>query len=157
MKKLVCALLTLCLLLLCGCGAEPAGSAKEVDCAALMEQLLSYSQVQDGMMALTEVDLLDLYGIPAEDMKQFAAQICINSLKADEIVLIEAVDAQAAARVKEKLEARYQTKLNENRDYLPDEFAKIERCKVRVDGNLVSLIVVDDAEGADAAYTAAVK
>jgi hypothetical protein len=155
MKKILCAMTALCMLMLCACGAQPV--VKDVNVNELMGTMLTFSKIEDGMLELTQDDLLDLYGIKSEDVKQFAAQICINSLQADEIVLIEAVDAQAAARVKEKLDARYQTKLNENRDYLVDEFAKIEKCEVRMDGNFVSLIVVSDAEGADAAYKAAVK
>ena len=156
MKKLLCALTALCMLLLCACSAQPT-VVKEINVNELMSTMLTFSRIEDGMLELTQDELLELYGIRSEDVKQFAAQICINSLQADEIVLIEAADAEAAARVKEKLDARYQAKLNENRDYLPDEYEKIEKCEVRMDGNFVSLIVVPDAEGAAAAYKAAVK
>jgi len=81
----------------------------------------------------------------------------LESLMADEIVLIEAMDAQAAGRVKEKLEGRYQSKLNETRDYLPDEFAKIENSKVSVNGNFVAMIVLGEAEAAQADWEKALK
>ena len=154
MKKLLCAALMLAVLTLCACGAT---TAKTVDMTAVMPVMMEYTYAKDEMLMLTEDDLLELYGIEAADVKQFAAAIGLNSLKADEIVLLEAVDAEAAKRVKEMLDNRYQSKLNETRNYLPEEFAKIEKCKVSMEGNFVSLIVVSDVEGAEAAYKAAFK
>lgn len=154
MRKMMCVVLMLCALVLCSCAQQP---AKEVNLGDVMNEMMKYTLVQDGMLELTQDDLLELYGIQSADVKQFAAQMCLNSLQADEIILVEAVDAQAAKRVQECLEARYQTKLNETRNYQPEEFAKIEKCKVTVNGNLVSLIVVSDASGAMAVYEKAVK
>lgn len=156
MKKVLCCVLALSLMLLCGCAPQPA-AGKEVDLNALMGSLAADHGFGEGMLDLTADDLLELYGIPAEDVKQFAAKLTMDSIRADEVILIEAADAQAAKRVKEKLDARFQTKLNEARDYLPAEFEKIEKCEVAVHGNFVSMIVLENAADAVEAYEKALR
>jgi hypothetical protein len=131
--------------------------AKEVSIPQIMDQLAKEYGLEEGMLVLTEDDLLELYGIESADVKQFAARLRLESIQADEIVLIEATDGKAAERVKEMLDNRYQSKLNETRDYLPDEFAKIEKCKVMQNGNFVSMIVCAEAEKAVGDYEKALK
>ncbi len=154
MKKVLCAILALMLALLCACGEQP---AKEVVLSDVMSQISAAYGLEEDMLELMDTDLMELYGIDSADVKQFAAKIRMESIQADEIVLIEAVDAKAAERVKGKLEGRLQSKLNETRDYLPDEFAKVEKCKVMQHGNYVSLIVCADAEKAVETYEKALK
>ncbi|MGC7322333.1 DUF4358 domain-containing protein, partial [Mycobacteroides abscessus subsp. massiliense] len=50
-------------------------------------------------------------------------------------------DSQAVQRIKEKLESRYKQKETEMKDYLPQEYAMLKKCRVRQDGSYVSLIV----------------
>lgn len=154
MKKRLLALAAAMMMLLCACASQ---TAKEVSLASVMDELTGKYGLDEGMLTLTADDLMELYGIAGEDVKQFEARLPMESILADEIVLIEATDAQAAARVQEKLEARYQSKLNETRDYLPDEYAKVEKCEVKVDGNYVSLIVLSQAEEARGDYEKALK
>ena len=154
MKKVLIFVLAAAVLMLSACSQAP---AKEVVLKDVMRGLAEKYGLEEGMLILTADDLMELYGIAAADVKQFEARMQMESLMADEVVLIEAVDAQAAARVKEKLEGRYQSKLNETRDYLPDEFAKIEKSKVSVNGNYVALIVTGEAEAAQADYEKALK
>ncbi|MBQ8952491.1 MAG: DUF4358 domain-containing protein [Clostridia bacterium] len=153
MKKIAAWLLTVCLLLLAGCSG---GAAKSADLAAVKDSLAAQFKL-DEMMALSEDDLLDMYGIKGEDVKQYAALIARSSTSADEILLFEAKDGDAAKRLKEQLDKRYQAKLNEAKDYLPDEYAKIAACKVAQSGNYVSLIVSSDAEAMAKVYQDAFK
>ncbi len=155
MKKILCCVLLASLMLLCACAQQP--QTKDVDLNSLMGTLAADYGFNEGMLDLTADDLLELYGIEAADVKQFSAKLKLESIQADEVILIEAVDAQAAKRVKEKLDSRFQTKLNETRDYLPAEFEKIEKCKVEAYGNFVSMIVLENASEAAAAYEKAIK
>ena len=125
--------------------------------AATLEDVLASFELGEEMMSLTEEDLSDIYGIEAEDMAQFAA--CINStgIKADEIVLVEAVDAEAAERVKEALDNRFQSKLNELDGYLPEEYAVASACSVEIEGNFVSMIVAPNAADLTKLYAEAIQ
>ena len=152
MKKIMALLLAVGVIFLAGCGS----SAKTADLNAVSEALFSQYNL-DEMMRLSEDDLLDLYGIKADDLKQYVALIAKSSTSADEILLFEAKDADAAAYIKGKLDSRYRSKLNEAKDYLPDEYTKISACKVEASGNFVSLIVSSDAEGMTKLYQAAFK
>lgn len=154
MKRVLCILMLAALVMMSACSQQP---AKEVDLGAVMNDLGGKYGLNEGMLELTENDLMDLYGIQAADVRQFQARIRLESIQADEVVLIEAVDAKAAERVMEQLEARYQTKLNETRDYLPDEFAKIEKCRVMKIGNHAAMIICADGEAAAAEYEKAVR
>ena len=140
MKRLFSAfvILTMCVLLT-ACGAK---EAKSADLAAVLGKF----PMSGDMMSLTEEDMLDFYGISAEDMKQFAAAVNGTGIRCDEYVLIEAVDTDAAGRVKTALDNRYQEKLNQMDGYLPDEYAVIKACSVEQDGNYVTMIVAENAE-----------
>jgi len=147
MKRILSLALILALILLSGCAA-PKKSADLV----LAGQTMVGRYEADTFMALTKDDLLDLYGIKAEDVKQFSAWIARNSTLADEILLFEAVDSAAADRIKQRLDNRYQAKLNENKDYLPDEYEKVNACKVQKDGLYVAMIVSGDHEELEKIY-----
>lgn len=154
MKKAMCLVLALLMLMMTACSTQP---AKEVNLAQVTDDLAKAYGLEEGMLNLTEDDLLELYGIEGADVKQFSARIRMESIQADEMVLIEAKDAAAADRVKERLDNRYQSKLNETRDYLPDEFAKIEQCKVIKNGNFVAMIICADGQKAAEDFEKALK
>ena len=151
MKKLIAALIVC--LLLAGCAGSP---AKTADLSAV-QTALSQAYDLSGMMTLSEDDLLDMYGIKMEDVKQSVALIARTSTSADEILLFEGKDKDAASRLKAQLDKRYQAKLNEAKDYLPDEYAKISACKVTETGNFVALIVSAEAEAMAKIYQDAFK
>lgn len=141
MKKILALLmLTAMLLTLTACGGSTT-STVNVDLNSVMTSFA----LGDEMMTLTADDMLNMYGIAAEDCKQFAAVINTTGIKCDEIVLVEAANADDAARVKTALDNRYQAKLNETENYLPDEYAIIKTCSVTANGNLVSMIVAPNA------------
>ena len=143
MKKLLSLLLLAVMILtLSACGGGDKQSAKSADLKAVLAKFTFDGE----MLEMDENDMLDVYGIQAADMKQFAAAVNTSGIDCDEVVLVEAKDADAASRVKEALDKRYQAKLNETKDYLPDEYTKISACKVEISGRYVSMIVSADAE-----------
>ena len=158
MKKFVVILLTLCLVFaLTACGGKTetnTNSTKTVDLPAVYA---GFGLNSEDMLPLAETDLMEYYGIDAANVKQFAGAVNLTGISAEEIVLIEAVDANAAASVKAQLDARYDSKAAQMKDYLPDQYAIIEKCSVRVDGNFVAMIVSENAETYVAAYEAAIK
>ncbi len=91
-------------------------------------------------------DLNTYYSIETADVKQFAAEIDSNNNAPVEIVLVEAVDSAAADRIEAALTTRYNAIINQYTSYTPEKVKMVEKCKVTVDGNYVSMIVADDAE-----------
>ena len=156
MKKLISlALIAMLVLCLAACGGkkESAAPAAEVKLGDVFAQFA----LGEEMMTLSQDDLLDMYGIAAADVKQFAGAVNTTGIKCDEIVLVEAVDSAAAGRVKEALDNRYQQKLNEMDGYLPDEYAIVKECSVTASGNFVAMIVGQNAQELTKIYEAALK
>lgn len=157
MKKLLSLFIAVLVLAsFAGCGNESnnqtnqsqnaSSSAKEVNLSDVLAEIKE--QVTFPSMAVYSdiEDLLDIYGIKAEYVKQFVAEVNDSGLEQDEIVIIEAVDAEAAAKIQERLQKRYDSKLSQNENYNPEQAEIIKACKVEVNGNFVSLIVSPDAE-----------
>ncbi|QEY33609.1 DUF4358 domain-containing protein [Caproiciproducens galactitolivorans] len=153
MKKFLSLLLAAAIVLsLAACGA----STKQADLKKVMTDMKAKIENQE-MMDLTSDDLMPNYGISPDDVKQFAAYVDSTGIKGDEIIFLEGKDAEAAKRIKEKLDARYKQKEVEMKDYLPEEFAVLKKCSVNQNGNYVSMIVSPQYEELNKIYNDAIK
>ena len=133
---LTAAVLVLALLTACG--------AKEADLKKVMDDVNSTYGLT-GLTAVEDTDNLNrYYRIPAEDVKQFAAEFTKAASDGyTEVVLIEAVDADAAGRAKNKLDARLRSQLSDAKSYNAEQVSMIEGCKVMENGNYVWLVISD--------------
>ena len=154
MKKLLSLLLSV--ILLCSFTACTGASAKQADLAKVMTDMKAKITNKE-MMDLSKEDLMANYGIEPADVKQLAAYVDSTGTKGDEIILLEGKDADAAKRIKEKLDTRYRQKEVEMKDYLPAEYAVLKKCSVTQDGNYVSMIVSPQYEELQKIYNAAIK
>lgn len=142
MKKVISIVsaFVLCLAIFAGCGA------KEVKLSEVMDKINSDFSLS--LQTLESADELNTYySIDTADVKQFAAEIDPNNNAPVEIVLIEAVDADAASRVESALTTRYNAIYSQYSSYTPEQLDMVKACKVTKDGNFVSMIVAD--KGAD--------
>ena len=131
MKKVVAVLLAaFCLILVAGCSNT---SEKDVDLKEILEKFNSDFS-----------DLNKYYSIDTNDVVSFAAEIDTSGL--DEIVLVQAKDAEAAARVEEKLQARYDSRSKEIASYSPENYEIMKKCEVKTDGNYVRMIFAESAQ-----------
>ena len=154
MKKWFSVLLGLILLFsLAACGSK---ATKQADLSKVMDNMKA-KLTNTEMMDLTKDDLMASYGIDANDVKQLAIYVDSTGVKGDEIVLLEGKDADAAKRIKEKMDARYQQKEVEMKDYLPEEYAILKKCPVKQDGNYVSMIVSPQYEELNKIYNNAIQ
>jgi hypothetical protein len=94
----------------------------------------------------------DFYGIFPKDYSDAVFMMSADSLLADEIVIILAVDDAAAKRVNGILENRMRIKADEARTYSPEQYSIIGRGMVTTDGLWVSLIVSPDVTALRTAY-----
>jgi hypothetical protein len=154
MKKLLSFLLAA--ILLFSFTACAGTNTKQADLAKVMTDMKAKITNKE-MMDLSKEDLMPNYGIEPADAKQFAAYVDSTGTRGDEIILLEGKDADAAKRIKEKLDARYQQKEVEMKDYLPAEYAVLKKCSVTQDGNYVSMIVSPQYEELLKIYNAAIK
>lgn len=140
MKKVLCIVLALIsVLALAACaGKEP--TAKDVDLAVLKSDMLSQLSVENAN-DINSAALLGLYGIAAEDIEASACYTTMNGVFPDEVVMIKAVDAAAAARVAEKLNTRVEQVKVQSENYDAENYALAQKCEVVTEGNYVAMFL----------------
>ena len=158
MKRLISLVLAAVMVLsLSACGGKKESSGPDFQVQDAMDAMLEHIGADD-MMTLSGEDMLDFYGIKAQDMEQFSAAITSTGISAKEIVLVKAVGEDAAQRVQEQLDKRVANRMAEFENYLPDQFDIVaNHSQVSRDGVYVSLIISSDLENLSKIYSGFLK
>ncbi len=152
MKKSICVIIALCLVLsLAACGNQSQKTVS-VDTAALYESL---EQHLPEMFYPDEDTMLNFLGIRAEDCVQYQVAICAEGLRADEVWLIEAKDAAALETLNGLAQSRIQAKLEETETYAPDQFLIVQQAEVWTNGNYLVLLISPEVATLKASVEAA--
>lgn len=142
MKKVL--VVCLVLILLMGMTACE-DTAVTMDMQEVYSNICSTVQVPD-MLTLNESLMLDYCGIRAEDVVQAVVVICADSLRTDEIWLLEAKDAAAAEKLMSLAQKRLTKKGEESITYSPAQYAVVEKAQLLQEGNCIALLVSPDSE-----------
>lgn len=150
MKKFICMIIALCLLLsMAACGSKEQDVS--LDVAALYED---YQQYLPEMFFPDDATLLNFLGIRAEDCVQYKVAICAEGLRADEVWLIEAKDDAALETLTNLANARIQSKLDETETYAPDQYLIVQQAVVLTHGRYLVLFISPDVETLKASFEA---
>lgn len=149
-KILVCLMLTVCLLILCACSADPSQAETEPAGAESAHADLAqlYTQMSEKLPQMIEMDqdmMLDYCGIDAQKCVQTVVAMNYNGLETDEIWLLEAVDSAAADTLEEMAQLRLKMKAEETETYAPDQYAVVQKAQLLRQGNFLALIVTPEA------------
>lgn len=93
------------------------------------------------MIPVPENRLGYMFGIEPEDYTQEMIAVSADSLRADEIWLIEAVDEAAASRIEELAKVRLTQKEEETRSYAPEQYRIVQEAKLQLNGVRLIMIV----------------
>lgn len=145
MKKTVATVL--CALLLVSLAACTADTPKktDVDMEALYTKLTQAAEIPQ-MIDLDAGLMLDYCGIRSEDVKQAKVLICSDSLRTDEIWLIEAKDAQSAKTIRELADKRLAKKGEESITYSPEQYAVVEKAELIEKDCYLAMIVSPEVQ-----------
>lgn len=145
MKKITVLLLSVLMLVsLAACGGESgSGNAASLDVTAAYEKLTQAATLPE-MLELDAGLMLDYCGIKEADVTAAKVLICADSLRTDEIWLIQAKDAAAADTIVKLAEKRLTKKGEESITYSPEQYAVVEKAELLRQGNFVALIVSPD-------------
>lgn len=150
MKKILIAIIMIITVLsLVACGGdttEPNEVSADVSSVNMQEVYDSYASYLPEMVILEEKSMLNKYGVDATKCVQSIVANCNDGLKSDEIWLIEAVDADAAAEIADLAKSRVEREAEETKNYAPDQYAIVEKAEIIQDGNNVVLIISPDVD-----------
>lgn len=146
MKRLIA--LALALMLLCalaGCGAkEPEKKADvQMDVQSVYDSMVS---VMPEMLAMDEMMMLNFCGIEAEMCEQAVVSVCFDGLRADEVWLIEAKDADALEELEALAKSRLERKGEESITYSPEQYEVVQKAEVLTAGNYLAVLVSPDVD-----------
>ena len=122
------------------CGGGKTAEGKQMDMQQLYTSLQEAVQMPE-MLTLDERMMLDYCGIRSEQVKQAVVVICADSLRTDELWLLEAVDEAAAKALAELADSRLRNKEAESVTYSPEQYAVVKKAELLQIGNYVILLV----------------
>lgn len=141
-KKLIAVILLACIALT-GCGGT-----KTLDVNAFGEKVMASMAFDDEMNPMPEDLLSQLYGIQDSDVKQKTVYVS-TGYTPEEVVVMEAASAEAAARIETALKARVESQKEAFVNYIPEEMPKLNNPPIKRQGNYVAMIISgDDAAAA---------
>lgn len=144
MKKLTAMILTAAALLLCAC--SQGGQSVQKKLSEVWNDIKQEVSFED-FNEYTSVKNLDRhYGITEDMVEEFAGGINGSGVNQEEIVLVKAKDSDSAVKIKNALDTRFKSKLNQNKSYNAVQAKMIEGCKVERSGTYVAMIVSGNAE-----------
>lgn len=154
MKKLLVIFLTLITVAsLAACGDNSGSDANSdesgvtlttsefISVQPVMDKIKAENLLPEDYITLTTDDLIDYYGIESDWVVE-SSVIQNSSGYQDEIIIIHASNPSA---VKSALEEHLEYQKNEMRDYSPEQFAILEKCKVEAKGNYIALFISENA------------
>lgn len=154
MKRLIALFLALMVFCMAGCS----GTANNKQEPAQIDMSQLYTQMETTLPQMVELDeamMLNLCGIKAEQCKQAVVAIANDGLRADEVWLIEAADADALAALKTMAENRIKYKGEESITYSPQQYEIVQKGKILTEGSYLIVLVSPDVETLEAAYKTA--
>ena len=151
MKKLICVLITVCLVLsLSACGKKEETASLDID--VLYE---SFQQYLPDMFFPDEATLMNFLGISVDDCVRYKVAICAEGLRAYEVWLIEAKDDAALKKLEELAQVRIQSNLDETETYAPDQYLIVQKAEVLTNGRYLAFFISPDVESMKAGFEAA--
>ena len=155
MKRSIAAALSLLMALCLAACSGGDGAAFEMDAQQVYGELTALPDMP-AMIELPEDKALDFLGLDYSQCVQAVTAISALNIQADEIWLVEAKDGSAAAEIEELARARVEQRMEEFKNYAPDQYQVLENAAILREGNYVVLLVSQDTEALKAAFDKAV-
>ena len=137
MKKLIALMLAVLMLCLAGCG----GKDQTLNVIDVQAVYTSMEGILPEMVQMDEAMMLNFCGIKAEQCKQVVVAVCSDGLRADEVWLIEATDADALEALKGLADGRLTRKGEESVTYSPEQYEVVKKAEVITVGNYLAVLV----------------
>ncbi len=136
MKKRTILLILALIMLVSACG----GSKKTLDVKAFGQKVHDTIDFEVEMTHRDDDVLNQLYGIEDADIKQRSFYVS-TGYTPEEIIVIEATDAEAAARVEAAFRQRVEDQREAFTNYIPEQRPKLNDPPIKRNGNYAAMVI----------------
>lgn len=154
------AIILSCTLLLGGCSqAAPAESTSSGTTTVQMEnpskEAKSIADIYDEIaanvtlsspVAMDDDFISNYYGIDASTLEEYVFSMSEDATSAETIIIMKAKDASNISSLSDCLQVVVDEKKNEMENYLPEQFAIVEKSSVKTKDNYVWLVISENAD-----------
>lgn len=129
-----------------GNSAGSGNGADELKDGVSLNDIVKKIDEEMGIAMGSDVDdttLTDIFNIDKNDVEEYAGKMSMVMNSADNFIAVKAKDGKADA-IKEALEKRKESVMQQFEQYLPDQYVKAQSGKVLVKGDYVFLIILGD-------------
>lgn len=151
MKRYIALLLAVLMLCLAGCGGKNEANV-EIDVQSVYDSMVAK---MPEMLVMDESMMLNFCGIQADMCNQAVVAVCFDGLRADEIWLIEAKDADTLKQLESLAASRLERKGEESITYSPEQYEVVQKAEVITVGNYLAVIVSPDVSDLTAIFNQA--
>ena len=135
MKKVL--IIIFCSLMLCSCS----NSGKIVSLTAMSDDVVTLSV---GFVQVPKSEIPSYFNLSEADFDACAVFVSLSGERADEIAVFKAYDESGLVNIVSAVNAHLREQRSAFRDYVPSEFAKLEKTVVRTDGLYCYYCVSED-------------
>ena len=133
---------------------EPAVETKTL---AQIQAEIKTAVSASGAMDLDAGAISSLYGIESGDMVQAVGFVVMEGTFPHEAIMVEAKNAEAAARVENLLKVKHTSFVEQSKGYDAENYALAQKCKVVRNGNYISMFLTPDYETMQAVFKKYIK
>lgn len=149
MKKILAIALSLSLLL-AGCGSNGKDTASvKLDAAGFTAKVVEALQETDDMVALSDEKIGDFYGVPFDGLKKATVYVSGTRATSNEVCVLELENAEALEKAKEVVNKRLDEQKASYKDYIPEEYEKLNGSMTsvkEVGNNVIMVVGMDSSE-----------
>lgn len=153
MKKVLSVILVLCVLAsMTACGEK---EGKKEPASAALDLAAVYAQMETKLPDMVPLDSEEIhvrYGISADLVSEALVYVCMDGLRADEIWLLKASNAESMERLEQLAQFRMQAKDEESVTYSPEQNKIVKQGKILKRGDYLALIVTPEVESVAAIF-----
>ncbi len=128
----------------------------EYNLSKIKEEIVSQIGASD-RLDFNENAIYALYSIDVSDIKQCAGFSVMEGTFPHEVVMIEAADDEAAARIEKAFEIKINSFAEQSKNYDAENYALAQKCKIQKNGRFYAMFLSPDYEDIKGIYNKYIK
>lgn len=128
----------------CACSGNSGSEPAVADIAKAITDKYPLSEAMTQVQG--EDKIKNVYGIEPSDYSDIIAYVNNSGVEQDELVIVKAASQDKVDAIKEKLNNKITAKLNQTKNYLPEQYEMISKCEVADKGSYVRMIISPNAD-----------